>query len=298
VKGKNIKILHFIDLKSTIVGGITSFFLKNIKTVATVHGLPEKYHSLFLNTKYNISLIIYFLLLRHFVDSVICVSRDLEWRLQEIIGAKKLTVIHNGINFQTKDDTVMSPIFQKANQVIGTVGRLSEVKGHRFFIEAAKRILKYRNDVIFYIIGSGPLETSLREQAAAEGLDDKIYFLGFRKDATALIKEMTVFVLPSLHEGIPYVLLEAMSASKSVVCTEVGGIKEVIDDKIHGLLVPSRNVKALSRAILSLLNNSEYRTQLGRNARKRVEAQFSSELMAKKTQALYSGLVEDWSNKI
>jgi glycosyltransferase involved in cell wall biosynthesis len=141
------------------------------------------------------------------------------------------------------------------------------------------------------------LEGHLKRHANLLGIANKVLFYGFREDASELIAEMDIFVLSSLHEGIPFALLEAMSFSKPVVCTEVGGIKEVIQHEVDGLLVPAGNPQALSQAILKLLGNPAYAAELGRAARRKIETGFSSELMAKKTKALYSQLLEKASER-
>jgi glycosyltransferase involved in cell wall biosynthesis len=292
VRENNIRLIHFVDLKSTLVGGCAAFFMRDVKTVATVHGLPETYPSFFMRIKYSISLFLYYWMLKYRMDSVICVSSDLATRLQGRIASQKIQIIHNGLESNKEEQ---GEIKNKADEprmfIVGTVGRLDRVKGHTFLLECAKHILKVKKDVLFYIIGSGPLEEDLRKQMIGYGMKERVRFLGFREDAHSLIAHMDIFVLSSLHEGIPYVLLEAMSLSRPVVCTEVGGIREVVQNQVDGLLVPPEDPEALSQAILSLLNDAEYAAQLGRNARKKIQTQFCSDSMAAQTYALYESMI-------
>jgi L-malate glycosyltransferase len=289
-RSARIDIIHCIDIKSTIVGGIASLFLKNIKTVTTVHGLPEPYKSYGKQLIYSISLVIYYGLLRFIFDSKICVSNDLKKRVKNLIGAKRAEVIHNGIDLDSDDDCPMDRV-QETTLTIGMVGRLDEVKGHSYLLSAAQMILRERDDIEFYIIGSGPLEETLKMTAANLGLARRVHFLGFRPDAKRLIAGLDIFVLPSLHEGIPYVLLEAMSYRKTVVCTNVGGVPEIVTHEKDGILVRPKDPQGLYKAIKDLLERKDYMIFLGNNARDKINQNFSSTLMAEKTHSLYDKLL-------
>jgi L-malate glycosyltransferase len=290
VRTNRIDLIHFIDLKSVVVGGIASLFLKNVKKVATVHGLPEAQHSLPGWIKFSISLFIYFVLLKFSIDRIICVSFDLKSKLRKIMRPEKLVVVHNGLVLKNNSANQWKG-FRKRQYIFGTVGRLDKVKGLSILLESAQKIFDERKDVLLYVVGSGPLEHELKEKARRLGIADRIRFWGFREDALDLISGMDVFVLSSLHEGIPYALLEAMSLSKPVVCTNVGGIQEVVQDGIDGLLVSSNDHVALSSAILRLLHNREYAAELGRNARRKIEEHFSSSLMVAHTRSVYNRLL-------
>jgi L-malate glycosyltransferase len=291
VRRHRIDIVHMVDLKSTIVGGFARLFMRNALTVATVHGLPEHYKTLLKQLKYGVSLTLYYLVLKLLVDRVICVSSDLRSRLQKIIKVGKIQAIHNGLVVKSIAG-IPAPPRSRGEFVVGTIGRLETVKGYAFLLEAARKVLEKKDAVVFHIVGSGPLEEQLKRCAALEGIAHRVVFWGFQPDVSTFIQNMDLFVLSSLHEGIPYALLEAMSFCKPVVCTNVGGIKEVIRDRIDGLLVPSEDAAALSRAILEILENDAYARLLAANARKKVEMHFSSELMGRQTCALYDRLMQ------
>jgi L-malate glycosyltransferase len=135
------------------------------------------------------------------------------------------------------------------------------------------------------------LEITLKEKITNLGLKHKIHILGFRPDAKLLIAGLDIFVLPSLHEGIPYVLLEAMAAHKPVVCSNVGGVPEVVEHQHDGILVQPKDPYGLCQAIKELLAKRDHREFLGKNARTKVEQYFSSDLMAEKTLSLYEKLL-------
>lgn len=288
IKINSINIVHFIDIKSTLVGGVAALFNGKAKSVVTIHGLPEYYKSFLMQLKYGVSLLVYYLLIRFSINRIIVVSQDLASRMKQVIGAKKVEVIRNGLRLERIEPGPLNP---RQGLVVGTVGRLDSVKGHRYLLEAAREVLSTKNGVIFDIVGDGPLKNELEKLSADLGISEQVRFWGFRDDAQAIIDSMDVFVLPSLHEGIPYALLEAMALSKAVVCSNVGGIKEVISHGKDGMLVQPGDPKSLGDAIVVLLDDLNYAELLGRNASKKVHCEFSVELMVKRTTNLYNNLM-------
>ena len=245
------------------------------------------------------SVLVYYFMLRFLIDGIICVSRDLAFRLKFLIGSRKVQIIHNGLEIinNPEDDVCKAPE-KRGCFVIGTIGRLDKVKGHSLFLKAAWEILQIRDNIVFHIIGSGPFEQILRDEAYKLRIADKVHFFGFREDIPRLVEMMDIFVLSSLHEGIPFSLLEAMSMSKPVICTRVGGIKEVLEENVDGLLVPPLDSRALSTAILWLLENPECAVILGKNAREKVVANFSAALMTKETEELYGHIITSQGTKL
>ena len=139
-------------------------------------------------------------------------------------------------------------------------------------------------------LGTGPFLPVSKPRQTSRESGDRIVFRGFDQQPRLFLEEIDIFVLPSLHEGIPYALLEAMYCSKPVVCSNVGGIPEIIEHGKDGILVPPKDPAALSAALLRLINDPEYSAYLGRNARKKIEERFSSRLMGNRTYELYCRL--------
>ena len=160
--------------------------------------------------------------------------------------------------------------------LIGTVGRLSPVKGHGQFLRAAKLILE-REDARFLIVGDGPLRGELAISARQLGIDHACAFVGSRSDVYDLVAAMDIFVLPSLDEGIPMALLEAMALRVPVVATAVGGVPEVVAHRETGLLVESRDEPGLAAACLELARDPNGARKLAARARRTVEEAFSHE---------------------
>jgi glycosyltransferase involved in cell wall biosynthesis len=175
--------------------------------------------------------------------------------------------------------------------VVGTVGHLHPIKGHRHLLDAARVVSAKWPRTKFLFVGDGPLDHELRSIAAAHGIADHVVFTGFRDDVATLLGLMDVFVLPSLDEGMSHALLEAMAFGKPVIATAVGGNREVIDAEHTGLLVPTGDPDALSRAVLGLLEDPERAARLGNAARVAVHARFSDRRMAEEYFAVYGRLL-------
>jgi len=146
---------------------------------------------------------------------------------REHIPARKILILENGIDVKRLDQVPRSPIRREMNLssdsvLLCSVGRLVADKGHFYLIRAIAQ-MRRKGDVNLILVGEGPEEFGLRQEAVECGLSDRVHFLGFRSDVPAILKSIDIFVLPSLEEGIPVVLLEAMACSLPIIATEVGG---------------------------------------------------------------------------
>jgi len=175
--------------------------------------------------------------------------------------------------------------------VVGTVARLSRQKGIEYLLHAAKTVIKQFPDITFIIAGKGPLESQLKGLSIKLGISDKVKFLGFNDDIPKLLSVIDIFVLPSLWEGMPNVVLEAMAAGKPVIATDTGGSKDIIDSGINGVLVEPKNSEALAEAILALLGDPAQRKRLGESARDKVKERFPIDKMVSKTEQIYTKLL-------
>lgn len=169
--------------------------------------------------------------------------------------------------------------------VLGSVGRLTDQKGHRYLLEALRRL--DRRDVRVLIAGEGPLRDELERLAG--GLP--VTFLGQRDDVPRLLAALDVFVFPSEFEGLPFTLLEAMAAGVPVVASDVDGNRDAVEDEVTGILVPPRDPRALADAIGRQLERPDERARLGEAGRRRAAEVFSLERMVERTQAVYEELL-------
>jgi len=172
--------------------------------------------------------------------------------------------------------------------VIGTIGRLHRQKGHRDLIAAAAIVVREEPACRFVIVGEGKERVALELEIAAAGLAHHVTLAGRTHDAVAALASFDLFVLPSLWEGLPLTLLEAMAAGLPVVASDVDGIPEALGDPPVGRLVPPRDPERLATALLELLRDRDAAARLGEAGRRRVREQFTLARMVRETQQVYA----------
>jgi len=160
-------------------------------------------------------------------------------------------------------------------------------------LESFAQIKKTLPDTHLIVIGTGDLFDSLQQKKRFLNLDGSVHFLGSRDDIPELLQVIDVFVLSSLWEGLPLVLLEAMAAGVPVVATKVGGIPEVVEDGEEGLLVPPGDPRSLRLAMTKLLTDSVLARRLAENAFRKVNSQYSVGTMVQKHEALYERIHQE-----
>lgn len=205
---------------------------------------------------------------------------------------EKLVVIPNGIRLPIDSGTASGParIPGQYRHLVGTVGRLTWKKAHGDFLEAARAVRQIRDDVDFVIVGDGPLRKQAETRAAELGIGEHVHFLGEIGNARTLLERFDVFVMSSIIEGMPNVLLEALAAERPVVVTRAGGMPEIVTHEHTGLLVPPADPGALAAGILRLLASPEEARRFAMAGRALVEAQFSAGAMRARFIELYEQL--------
>jgi len=234
-----------------------------------------------------------------FVDRFIPVSEDLNRWLGGVVGIApaKTLFIKNGVDtdkYAPGGAAATDSPWQPGDIVIGTVARVQDVKNHRLLVEALARLRALHPGlaprVKLSIVGDGPLLPAVQKQVQDLGLQDAVWLPGARADIGALLQTFTMFALPSLAEGTPVSMLEAMACGLPVVASRVGGIPEVVDDGVQGALVPVGDVEALAQALARYAGDAALRAAHGRAARARVEERFSMRAMLAAYGDLYAGL--------
>jgi glycosyltransferase involved in cell wall biosynthesis len=213
-----------------------------------------------------------------------CLRQKLHW------PAHKIQVIHNSVaafGWGFSKAKCATLIEQADTPVVLTVARLDEQKGQRYLLEAAAQVPQAR----FVLAGDGPLRTSLEAQARSLGLEQRVKFLGYRSDIPDLLAGCDVFVLPSLYEGLPLSILEAMSAGKPVIATQIGGTDEAVIPNETGLLIPPADPAALAAAIRKLLDDRPFARRLALAGQARVECEFSAATMVQRVTNVYTELL-------
>lgn len=227
------------------------------------------------------------------VDRFICVSAEAYTSyLQAGMPVDKLCVVRNGIRAQVvKPDPAglrEELGLPASTKIVLTVARMTEQKGHKHLVEAIPTVLAHEPDAHFVWVGDGPLEGELRSRAAALGVDeDRLTFTGWRQDVPRLLTSADLFVLPSLFEGLPLVILEAMAAGCAIVGTTVCGTREAIEDEICGRLVEPGNPAALATGIIEALSGSESVQRWRQTAQRKYQQTFTAERMARETADIY-----------
>lgn len=178
-------------------------------------------------------------------------------------------------------------------KLVGMVGRLEPVKGHRFFVEAAAMVAREHANAHFLIVGDGQLEEEIRQQAASLGIADRLHLLGYRKDAARIVTAFDLSVLASLHEGLPNTVLEAMAAGVPVVATAVGGTKELITEGETGYLAPAADADTLAQRISWALAHEEERMRFAASARQAVYSNYGMSRMVSEMERLYDQLIAE-----
>lgn len=225
------------------------------------------------------------------VDGVVAISEKIRDLLIEGgVRSERIRVIHSGIKLALFEQLPKEGS-ASTRPTIGTVAVLEHRKGHRYLLEAA-RILKERGSrPRFLLAGEGKEKAYLEQLVARWGLQREVVFMNFVSDIPNFLNGIDIFVLPSLNEGLGVSVIEAMAAGKPVVASRVGGIPELVQDRITGLLVPPEDPQALAQAISHLLSERALMESMGVMARKRVQRDLTMEQMAQKNEAFYYELV-------
>lgn len=236
----------------------------------------------------------------HFCDKVVSVSNaTADWLVDKRgVPRSKVMVIPYGVDLKLyqvgRNPELKAKLGVPAESpVVGVVARLHPQKGHRYLIEAARSIVASHPAVRFVIVGDGELRPELEQQVRDSNLSQNFLFLGFRDDVKDLLKVFDMFVLPSLYEGLPNVVLEAMATGLPVVATAVDGTIELIVDDETGFLVPPKSPQDLSAKISFLLADDERRRRFGNRGRERVEQNYSLEKQVISFQNLYESYVKN-----
>ena len=180
----------------------------------------------------------------------------------------------------------------QAVPLVGIVGRLTPIKNHRLFLDAAVATLARRPDVRFVVVGDGEIGPALRALARKLGLSSHVTFTGWRHDLPCVYADLDVLVSCSKNEGTPFTIIEAMAAGCPVVATCVGGVPDLLDDSVTGLLVPPSQTEPLVAAILRLLSDRDLAAALARSASARAEVRFRPDRLASDMDALYTELLD------
>lgn len=287
-------ILHTYNL-SAVEYAFTAFFAGVPIRVHAEHGRdisdPQG-----LNQKHN--------MLRRwmlpFIDRFVPVSQDLQKWLRERIGVpeEKNVLINNGVNVDHyHPEGKVASIWSDDCFVIGTVGRAQSIKNHagliRAFIALRNALPDHQDKLRLSIIGDGPTLASLRDQVEAAGLQKVVWLPGARSDIADIMRGFDVFTLPSIAEGTPVTLLEAMASGLPIVASRVGGIPEVVQEGEHGKLIAAQDDEGFAQAFSAYFRHPEIQAQHGAAGRALVCEKYSVAAMVNSYAQLYRSLQQN-----
>jgi len=301
IKKGHYQIVHTHTAKAGFLGRIAARLSGTPIIVHTLHGTTfhDSIHPLI--KKFYIE---FERFVAYFTDMFIAVGDDLKKKyLNKKIGsAERYTTIHSGFDLNTFVEAgnlsdadrrleLNKLGISENNFVIGTVSRLEPRKGHIYLFEAAKRIVSQIPNTKFLIVGEGYYRQRLEQQAEQLNLSDFIKFLGYRADIAKIISLFDVFLLTSLWEGLPRVLVQAALLGKPIVTFDVEGAREIVENGVNGFIVPLRNVELLAQKLLVFARNLDLAQNMGRRGKKIVGNRWAADLMIEQTKQLYQELV-------
>jgi glycosyltransferase involved in cell wall biosynthesis len=259
-------------------------------------GIVASVHNSYTRVKWHRCLNNY--LLGWATDRVVAVSPQVweDVRRYDRIPVARLSLLPNGIDLGALETDLTREEAKSRLGVtgfcLGAVGRLEEQKGHAYLLEALPRLESEIPGLVLLLAGEGRQRAALENRARELRVEEAVRFLGLRRDMPLIYRSLDLFVQPSLWEGLPLALLQAMGSGLPVVATRVSGAREVIADGCNGRLVDPGDPEALARAILELYRQPEDRARLGAAARLTVRDHYSLKVMLTRLEQLYLELWE------
>ncbi len=289
-------LVHLHLLKARVLGGLAARWARVPIVVETLHGtLLAGYYAAPL-TRLLAALERW---LARRMDAVVAVSPAVarELAAARVVSGPRVHVIPLGLDLERFRDGAARPTLRRSLgapaevPLVGIVGRLVPIKGVDAFIDAAAQIRRRLPAAQFVVVGDGPLRLDLERRAREAGLAGQVHFLGWRRNLEELYPDLDLIMLTSLNEGTPVSIIEAMAAGRAVVATRAGGVVDVVEDGVTGVLVPPRDPGALAAAAVALLNDPERRRRMGEAARSAVLPRYGAARLVEETDALYRALL-------
>jgi glycosyltransferase involved in cell wall biosynthesis len=289
-------LVHLHLLKARLLGGLAARWAGVPVVVETFHGtLLAGYYS----TPMTRMLAWLERWLARRMDAVVAVSPAVarELAAARIGSDARVHVIPLGLDLERFRAGAARPTLRQTlglpgdAPLVGTVGRLVPIKGMDAFIDAAAQIRRSLPAAHFVIVGDGALRAGLERRARDAGLGGQVHFLGWRRDLEELYPDLDLIMLTSLNEGTPVSIIEAMATGRAVVATRVGGVLDVVEDGVTGVLAPPRDPGALAAAAVALLADPERRRRMGEAARSAVSSRYGVSRLAEQMDTLYRGLL-------
>ncbi|MBI4697821.1 MAG: glycosyltransferase family 4 protein [Nitrospirae bacterium] len=220
------------------------------------------------------------------------------------IEPEKIVSIPAGVdtdifNANIKGDKIRAEFhLENSYPIVGSVAILRHWKGHRFFLEAVPQVLAFLPEAKFIIAGDGPQFDNLKQQVAGLGIEKNVIMTGFRNDVPEIMAALDMFILPSIaSEATSQVIPQALAIGKPVIATDAGGLSEIIEDNVTGLLIPPKNPDAIAGAILKMAKHKEQAMEMAARGREKILKGYTFDHMINSTIAVYNRVMEKKSEK-
>jgi len=293
LKNEKIQLVHTNGYFADIIG-VPAAKMLGIAHVSTCHGFITNDSKLNFYNKLDRAVL-------HFSDKIIAVSEPIKQELEKCgIRKSKVALIQNAPKFAiekkehqyARNKNHTAGITIENTFTIGYVGRISKEKGVEYLVEAGVRLFELGEPYRMLIVGEGPEREKLEEAVKAKRLQDNIIFTGFQANVEDWVALFDLFVLPSLTEGTPMALLEAMAMGVPVVATKVGGVPQIIRHGETGFLVSPKDPESIAQKIMYLSGNDQLQEYLSKNAKKLIEKNYNVEQWCRRIESLYLGLTK------
>ncbi len=288
IKRLQVTILHCHTGHAHTIGLLATLGLDSCKLVVTRRVDFPIGKNIFSRLKY-----------KQHVDRYIAVSEGVKKVLVlDGLESARITVVHDGIDpsyFQCRDEA--KNLYHEfgldpSNPIIGNVAALAPHKDQQNLLQAAKMVLAQVPEAQFLIVGTGELDKKLKQLAKELGILDRIKFTGFRKDVPQILTILDIFAVSSYLEGLGSSTLEAMAAGLPIVATRTGGIPEIVQNSINGILVPPRDTEALAWALMELLKDQKMQKKMGQASLEMVQ-NFGVDKMVNGNLEVYKQLISN-----
>jgi glycosyltransferase involved in cell wall biosynthesis len=292
----DIHLVHSHEYKSDILAYVASR-LHPIPIMSTIHGWITNHlkSRLFIRLEQAV--------LPRF-DKVVAVSGETKSRLLACgVPADKITVIHNAIVTEHYDPGAHPPGFLRSRYgvpddgiIIGYIGRLSPEKGQRDLLVAAATIAPAYPRLYVALVGDGPDRPALEQAARELGLADRVIFTGHLADVRPVYRDLQVLALTSHTEGFPNVVLEALCMEIPVLATDVGGVREIVEDGRTGVLIPARSPEAVAKGLRALLDDPAWARTTALAGKRAVYERFAFATRVAREEAVYREILAAWKH--
>lgn len=285
-------IVHIHGAKANMFYAVPAKLL-GIRLVKTVHGESEPSWFLSITWFKRILLRTIEIMLQPLYEGIIAVTNEIKESLKNDPRRQHVEVIYNAIPRVNIEKDNARELYDKDRFNIGIVGRLTAVKGHYYLLNAMRELKKDIPTLQLHVIGSGSLKAKLEGFCRRHHLFDHVTFHGFQEKILLFQAGLDLLIMPSLQEGLPYVLLYGMAFRVPIIASDVGGLKEVLRDKDTAFLVPPRDSAQLSAVIQHVYEHWLEREEVAERAYREYEKLFSIEHMVNKYRQFYSTILGD-----